>query len=120
MQSDYASGMFVMSFPAPGAADAAYPVMEVLEDTLNSERGDLAALRASGEVLYAAASYAPRLKSGVLMVYAAFPQGGDPQPLLKKVRHILEDVRLHGVAPLPRRRCEAQVFNGVRRFPPTA
>ncbi|MEE8657422.1 Protease 3 [Acetobacteraceae bacterium EV16G] len=99
MQSDYASGMFVISFPAPGAADAAYPVMEVLEDTLNSERGDLAALRASGEALYAAASYAPRLKGGVLMVYAAFPQGGDPQPLLKKVRQILENVRLHGIAP---------------------
>lgn len=99
LQSDYASGMFVMSFPAPGAADAAYPVMEVLADTLNSERGDFAALRASGEALYAAASYAPRLKGGVLMVYAAFPKGGDPHPLLKKVRHILEDVRLYGVAP---------------------
>lgn len=99
LQSDYASGMFILSFPAPGAANAAYPVMEVLEDTLNSERGDLAALRASGEALYAAASYAPRLHGGVLMVYAAFPKNVDPKPLLNKVRHIVADVRAHGVTP---------------------
>jgi zinc protease len=89
LKTDQPIGMAVVSFRMPGYQSEDYAASQVLSDVLSSQRGDLYALVPQGKALFAGFSLSTLPEAGLGYAVAAFPQGGDPQPLMDEVRKIL-------------------------------
>jgi zinc protease len=89
LNTDLPYGMVMIAFRMPGYASPDYIAAEVLADALDSQRGNLAALAATGKALHAGFSLNTLPKAGLGYAMAAFPKGGDTQSLLKEVQEVL-------------------------------
>jgi zinc protease len=89
LETDLPYGLVLMAYRMPGYESPDYAAAQVLADVLNSPRGDLYRLAASGQALSTGFSLRPFQKSGLGFVAAAFPSGGDPQALLKRIHETL-------------------------------
>ncbi|MDD5656648.1 MAG: pitrilysin family protein [Elusimicrobia bacterium] len=99
LKTDSPYGLVMVVFRLPGYADPDYAASRILVDALNSERGALYELTASGRALSTgfAASTLPR--AGLGYAAAAFPKGGDARALLRQVERILARLAEKGIPP---------------------
>jgi len=91
LNTDLPYGLVLIAHRMPGYDSPDYAASQVLADVLNSQRGDLYRLAATGQALSTGFSLNTFQQSGLGFVAAAFPSGGDPQALLKKVRATLSE-----------------------------
>jgi len=91
LHTDLPYGLVLIAHRMPGYDSPDYAASQVLADVLNSQRSDLYRLAASGQALSTGFSLNSFQQSGLGFVAAAFPSGGDPQALLKKVRATLSE-----------------------------
>jgi zinc protease len=97
--TDSANGLVIAAFRLPGYDSADYAAARLLAEVLDSERGDLYALKAEGKALGTdvGADFLPR--AGLAYVAAEFPKGGDPHILLEQVKRVLADYADKGFPP---------------------
>ena len=89
LKTDLPYGLVLIAHRMPGYDSPDYAASQVLADVLNSRRGDLYRLAASGQALSTGFSLSLFRQAGLGFVAAAFPSGGDPQALLHKVNDTL-------------------------------
>jgi zinc protease len=95
--TDLPYGMVTLTMRMPGFDSPDYAAVQVLDDVLNSQRADLYSLVVRGEALDVGFDQDTLPKAGVGSATAVFPEGGDPKPLLKKLKKILGDYAENGV-----------------------
>jgi zinc protease len=89
LKTDSPYGLVVLAFRMPGYGSPDYAACRVLSDILNSERGNLYDLTATGRALTTAFATDTLPQAGLAYAVAAFPKGGDPQALLHQVQGVL-------------------------------
>ena len=82
-------GLYILAFRMPGYSNRDYPASEVLNDILNSTRGDLFNLVIDGKALMTGFELMTYPETGIGLVVAAFPDGRNPAPLIRDVKRIL-------------------------------
>ncbi|MGE0416525.1 MAG: M16 family metallopeptidase [Acetobacteraceae bacterium] len=92
-----ATGLVVLGYRFPGLKAADFAVADILGDVLGSQRGALYALVPAGRALTARFSYRVMPDVGMGLVYASFPDGGDPTELLAELTRVIAGVRRDGV-----------------------
>jgi zinc protease len=97
LKTDQPYGLVLVSFRMPGYDSPDYAASQVLADVLESQRADLYALTANGKALTTGFSLDTLPHSGLAYALAAFPKGGDPQPLLSQVKEVLANYLKKGV-----------------------
>lgn len=97
--TDLPYGMVTLSMRLPGFDSPDYAAAEVLGDVLNSKRAALAELVARGEALDAEFEQETLPKAGIGTVTLVFPAGGDPSPVLTKMKRVLSEYAGKGVSP---------------------
>lgn len=98
LKTDLPYGLAITAFRLPGYDSPDYAAAAVLADVLDSQRGDLEALAASGKALQAGFSLHTLPKAGLGYAVAAFPKDGDAQGVLKEVQKVLVQRVQHGVS----------------------
>jgi zinc protease len=99
LSTDFPVGVVSVAYRMPGLRDADFAAADILGDVLGSQRGALYGLVPAGKALMAEYTYHPMADTGFGVAYAAFPDGGDPAPVLADVQHVLADVVRNGVPP---------------------
>ncbi len=89
LKSDLPYGLAMIAFRMPGYDSPDYAASRVLEDVMNSSRGDLHQLALDGKVLNADFHLEPFSKSGLGYAAAAFPKDGRADEALKNLRAVL-------------------------------
>jgi zinc protease len=89
LKSDLPYGLAIISFRMPGYDSLDYAAAKLVTDVLNSPRGDLYELSARGKALFTAFNMDNLSKSGIAYATAGFPQGGDPEQLIRDLRSTL-------------------------------
>src|SRR6185312_6219834 len=86
-----------IGYRLPGVTDRDFAAGQILADILNSPRGDLYALQATGKVYQAQfqAETHPKLSIGIAT--AAIPIAANPQEALGWIKSIVDGYRKHGV-----------------------
>lgn len=99
LSTDSPYGSVYLAYRFPGLEAKDYPVAAVLEAALGSKRADLFGMGMDGTALYGgfAAQFMP--KAGFGMAVGIFPRGGDPKPVLGRMRAILADAASKGIDP---------------------
>jgi zinc protease len=97
LKTDSPYGLVVVAFRMPGYASPDYAACRVLGDVLNSERGNLYELTATGRALSTAFATDSLPQAGLAYAVAAFPRGADPQTLLQQVKAVLAGYQKQGV-----------------------
>ena len=89
LKTDSPYGMVLVAIRMPGFNSIDYAAARVLAAVLNSQRGNLYDLAATGKAL--ATGFASRTlpQTGLGYAVAAFPQGGNAQTLLQQVKEVL-------------------------------
>ena len=95
--TDLSYGLVTMTVRTPGFESPDYAAAQVLGDVLNSQRAALSDLVVRGEALDAGFDQNILPKAGIGTAMLAFPTGGDPTPLLNKLKRILTDYAKGGV-----------------------
>jgi zinc protease len=99
MKTDSPYGLVVVSFRMPGYSSPDYAACTLLSDVLNSQRGNLYDLQATGKALSTAFATDTLPQGGLAYAVAAFPRGGDAQALLKQVKAVVSGYVKNGVPP---------------------
>ena len=97
LKSDLPYGLAIMAFRLPGYDSPNYAASQVLEDVLNSQRGDLYQLSVEGKVLNVDFNLDTFSKAGLGYVVAAFPKDGRVDEVLKNLRTVLRHYVKDGV-----------------------
>jgi len=95
--TDRPYGMVTLTMRMPGYESPDFAAAQVLGAVLNSQRADLYGMVVSGEALGTGFDQNSLPKAGIGTAAAMFPAGGDPKPLLKKLKRILADYAKNGV-----------------------
>jgi zinc protease len=90
LKTDLPYGLVVVAFRLPGYASADYAAAKVLADVLNSQRGELYNLTATGKALSTSFALSILPQAGLGFAVAAFPRGGDAAALLQEVKNVLK------------------------------
>lgn len=96
--TDKPYGMVTISVRMPGFDSEDYAAAQVLGDVLNSQRAALAELVVRGEALDAGFDQDTLPKAGVGTAMLVFPTGGNPHPVLNKLKQILIDYAKEGIS----------------------
>jgi len=99
LKTDSPYGLVVAAFRMPGFDSPDYAPCRVLSAVLNSPRGNLYELAASGKALTTAFATNTLPQAGLAYAVAAFPQGGDAEALLGQVKTVLADYVKQGIPP---------------------
>jgi zinc protease len=97
LKSDLPYGLLIIAFRLPGYDSPDYAASQVLEDVMNSHRGDLYQLAVEGKVLDADFHLDIFSKAGLGYAVAAFPKDGRVDEVLKNLRAVLNDYVKNGV-----------------------
>ena len=89
LKTDFPYGLVLVSFRMPGFDSPDYAASRVLADVLNSQRGNLYDLAATGKALSTGFALSTLPQAGLGYAVAAFPQGSDAQTLLQQVKEVL-------------------------------
>ncbi|MGB8993281.1 MAG: pitrilysin family protein [Desulfobaccales bacterium] len=89
LKTDSPYGLVLVSFRMPGFDSPDYAAARVLGDVLNSQRGNLYDLTATGKALTTGFASSTLPQAGLGYAVAAFPKGGDAQSLLQQVKEVL-------------------------------
>ena len=97
LKSDLPYGLAIMAFRMPGYDSPDYAASQVLEDVLNSHRGDLYQLSVEGKALNVDFNLDTFYKAGLGYAVAAFPKGGSDDEVLQNLRSVLNRYVKNGV-----------------------
>ncbi len=97
LPTDLPVGVVTLAYRMPGLTSPDFATADILSDTLGSERGALYGMVTSGHALFSQFAYEPKPSVGYALAAAAFPKGGDAQPLLTEMRSVLADIARNGV-----------------------
>jgi zinc protease len=89
LKTDSPYGLVLVAFRLPGFDSPDYPACRVLSAILNSQRGNLYDLAATGKALTTGFATNTLPQAGLAYAVAAFPKGGDAQALLQQVKAVL-------------------------------
>ena len=96
LKSDLPYGLLIIAFRLPGYDSPDYAASQVLEDVMNSRRGNLYQLVAEGKALNTDFSLNTFSKAGLGYAVAAFPKNDRVDEVLKNLRAVLDDYVKNG------------------------
>ncbi len=99
LPSDYPFGIALIAFRSPGLRADGYATALVLSGAMGSQRAALAGMRYDGSALFGGYFGSPLEHAGIDYAMGAFPKGGDPAPVLRRMQAILADAAAKGVDP---------------------
>ena len=99
LPTDSPYGLVAIAYRSAGLRSADYATSLVLSEALGSQRAALAGMRFDGTALYGGFAGNAFPHAGVDYAVAAFPRGGDPQPILKRMQGILAEAAAKGIDP---------------------
>ncbi|MEO5811129.1 MAG: pitrilysin family protein [Rhodanobacter sp.] len=99
MPTDSPYGLVAIAYRAPGLRSSEYATGLVLNAALGSQRAALAAMRFDGTALFGGFAGQALPHAGIDYALAAFPKGGNPQPILTRMQTIMAEAASKGVAP---------------------
>jgi zinc protease len=89
LKTDFPYGLVLVAFRLPGYDSPDYAACRVLSTILNSQRGNLYDLAATGKALTTGFATNTLSQAGLAYAVAAFPKDGDAQALLQQVKAVL-------------------------------
>ncbi|HMD02272.1 MAG TPA: insulinase family protein, partial [Candidatus Baltobacteraceae bacterium] len=95
--SDQSSTAVIVGYRFPGYASPDYAASVVLGDVLNSARGDLLDLVASGRALAIEADVSPYPQAGNVMILSHVPVTAKPLSAADDIKRAIDGYRTHGV-----------------------
>ena len=99
LPTDSSYGLVAIAYRSAGSRSGDYATSLVLSEALGSQRAALAGMRFDGTALYGGFAGNAFPHAGIDYAIAAFPKGGDPQPILKRMQGILAEAAAKGVDP---------------------
>ncbi len=96
-QSDESYTTAYVGYRFPGYQDADYAASQILADALNSQRGKLYELVASGQAFSASFQIKPFSQAGIAMAQVAVPTSTRPQEAVAKIKAVIEHYRNSGI-----------------------
>ena len=99
LPTDSPYGLVAIAYRSPGMRSADHATALVLSAALGSQRAALAGMRYDGTALYGGFAGNAMPQAGVDYAIAAFPKGGNPQPILKRMQGILAEAAAKGIDP---------------------
>ncbi|TAM48497.1 MAG: insulinase family protein [Burkholderiaceae bacterium] len=99
LPTDSPYGTVTIAYRAPGLRSKDYATGLVLSHALGSQRAALAGMGFDGTALFGGFASQALPHAGVDYATGVFPRGGDPQPVLAKMRSILAEAARKGVDP---------------------
>ncbi|WEN14733.1 pitrilysin family protein [Rhodanobacter sp. AS-Z3] len=100
LPTDSPYGLVAIAYRSPGLRSKDHATALVLNAVLGSQRAALAGMRFDGTALFGGFAGNAMPNAGVDYAIAAFPKGGDPQPILKHMQGILAEAASKGVDPV--------------------
>lgn len=97
--TDAPYGSVYLGYRLPGLTSKDHATAMVLGIALGSQRAALAGMRFDGSALFGGFSAEAMPQAGIGMAIGIFPKGGNPQPVLAKMRGILADAANKGIDP---------------------
>ncbi|HJR14585.1 MAG TPA: insulinase family protein, partial [Rhodanobacteraceae bacterium] len=89
----------LIAFRSPGLRAGDYATALVLNGAMASQRAALAGMRYDGTALFGGYFGSALEHAGIDYAMGAFPKGGEPAPVLKRMRAILADAAAKGIDP---------------------
>ncbi|HWU77539.1 MAG TPA: pitrilysin family protein [Rhodanobacter sp.] len=99
LPTDSPYGVVAIAYRTVGLRSSDYATALVLREALGSQRAALAGMRFDGTALYGGFAGEALPHAGFDYALAAFPKGGDPQPILKRMQGILAEAAAKGIDP---------------------
>jgi len=99
LPTDNPFGLVAIAYRAPGLRASDYATGLVLNEALGSQRAALAGMRFDGTALFGGFAGQALPHAGIDYAVAAFPKGGNPQPILARMQGILAEAASKGVDP---------------------
>ena len=99
LPTDNPFGLVAIAYRAPGLRSNDYATGLVLSAALGSQRAALAGMRFDGTALFGGFLGQALPHAGIDYAVAAFPKGGNPQPILARMQAILAEAASKGVDP---------------------
>ena len=99
LPTDNPYGSVYLGYRMLGLTSKDYATALVMSQALGSQRAALAGMRYDGTALFGGFFDQAMPQAGVGMAVGIFPKGGDPAPILKKMRAILADAASKGIDP---------------------
>lgn len=99
LPTDSPYGSVYLGYRMPGLTSKDYATALVLSHALGSQRAALAGMGFDGTALYGGFFDQGMPHAGVGMAVGIFPKGGNPQPILARMRSILAEAAAKGVDP---------------------
>ena len=99
LPTDSPYGSVYLAWRMPGLKSADYATALVLGEALGSRRAALYGMGMDGTALFGGFFNQPMPEAGIGMAIGIFARGGDPQPVLARMRTILADAAAKGVDP---------------------
>ena len=99
LPTDSPYGSVYLSYRMPGTKSKDYAAAVVLESALASQRAALFGMGMDGTALFGTFGTELMPQAGFGMAMGIFPKGGDPQPVLAKMKSILADAANKGIDP---------------------
>ncbi len=99
LATDSPYGSVYIAYRMPGLTARDYATALVLGGALGSQRAALFGMGMDGSALYGGFSFDAMPQAGIGSAVGIFSRGSDPQPVLLKMRAILSDAAVRGIAP---------------------
>lgn len=99
LPTDSPYGSVYLGYRMPGTQSKEHATAMVLESALASQRAALFGMGADGTALFGTFGANLMPQAGFGMAVGIFPKGGNPQPILAKMRSILAEAASKGVDP---------------------
>ncbi len=97
LPTNFPFGLATLAYRMPGLKAQDFAAADILGDVLGSQRYAFYGLVPAGRALMAQFDYQAEPDVGFGLALAAFPTGGDPEPLLADMRRVLADAAANGV-----------------------
>jgi zinc protease len=97
--TDSPYGSVYLGWRMPGLKSKDYAVARVLSAALGSQRAALYGMGMEGTALYGGFESELMPEAGIGMAVGIFPKGGDPKPVLERMRAIMADAADKGIDP---------------------
>ena len=99
LDTDSPYGSVYMAWRMPGTQDKDYATALVMADALGSQRANLVGMGYDGTALAGGFGYQKLPRAGLGMAVGIFPRGGNPKPVIQRMREILAQAAKHGIDP---------------------
>jgi zinc protease len=99
LPTDSPYGSVYIGYRMPGMRDKDYATARVLSEAMGSQRAALFGMGMDGSALYGGFSGEWMPRAGGAVAVGIFPRGGNPQPVLAKMKSILAEAAAKGIDP---------------------